>query len=361
MPKSIAIDVRLAGTGGGISRYIDGMVEHIAKHAGSREIVLYGTQEHVPYDVGPYHRLGAGFLPYYALHLPNALKRDRIDALFAPSAFLPLRHVCRTVAVLHDLYALKYRSLLARSHYASLRGLAYAGRARFHIFALRYADTIVCVSESTARDLSACSRPLTQIQEIVYEDVPQKFQEAELNRERFILYVGGFNTHKNVATLVRAHACLNDIADEPVRLVLAGYHGWPPIDLDGIIASSGWGDLVTVEHRPSDERIIDLYQRCGLFAYLSAYEGFGLPVLEAIRCGAPVLVNDVSSLPELAPFEQCRVGVESVDAVARAMHRLLSADQSQLVRKLQEHSRKFSFDSAAKRVVQLLCDASVVK
>lgn len=356
MAERIAIDVRLAGTGGGISRYIDGMVQHIAAAPGAREITLYGTQQRAPYDVGRYRQLGAGFLPYYALHLPAALRRDRIDGLFAPSAFLPLRHVCRTVTVLYDIYALKYRSLLAKRHYSSAQGLAYTARAQFHLLALRNADSILSISESTARDLTERAPSLAKRQEVSYCDVPAKFKNADKSRERFILYVGGFNTHKNVATLVRAHARLNELLDEPVRLVLAGYHGWPPVDIEAVIATEGRPDLVAVELRPTDERIIDLYQRCALFAYLSAYEGFGLPVLEAIRCGAPVLVNDVSSLPELAPFEQCRVDATDIHAVANAMRQLLSREQSGLVRDLQRHAGRFSFSDAANRVLALLSD-----
>jgi glycosyltransferase involved in cell wall biosynthesis len=152
---------------------------------------------------------------------------------------------------------------------------------------------------------------------------------------------------------------LNERAKEPVRLVLAGYHGWPPLDLESIIANEGRPDLTTVELRPSDERIIDLYQRCALFCYLSAYEGFGLPVLEAIRCGAPVLVNDVSSLPELAPFARCRVDARNVDAVAGAMDDLVNSDTAKLVALLQEHARRFSFEGEARRVLDLLSSESL--
>jgi glycosyltransferase involved in cell wall biosynthesis len=252
------------------------------------------------------------------------------------------------------LYALKYGSLLSREHAASFQGLSYTARAKFHVFALRFADAILAISRSTANDLLERSLSLAQRQEVSYCDVPSIFKPAAKDRERFILYVGGFNTHKNVATLVRAHALLNDRVADPVRLVLAGYHGWPPIDLDAVIAEDGRADLIDVELRPSDERIIDLYQRCSLFCYLSAYEGFGLPVLEAIRCGAPVLVNDVSSLPELVPLEQCRVNAGSPQAVSRAMEHLLSSDVSGLVCELRDHARRFSFERAAARVLELL-------
>jgi glycosyltransferase involved in cell wall biosynthesis len=347
----------LAGTGGGISRYIDTIGAAInERSAGKYEILLYGAQEKSPYSWGIYRSLSASFLDYYSKALPDALQRDRVDGLLAPSAFLPLKKVCKTVAVVQDMYALKYRSFMSVRDSWSWWALKDKMRARLYLYALKNADVIVAVSKNTAADIVQFAPGLRGRCRVLYSDVPRDFSlDPARIPERYILYVGGFNTHKNLKLLIMAHAELNRFLPS-IPLVLAGYPALPAVDIVGLVEGEGVPELTTIHFRPSLEKMIDLYRGCGLFAYLSRYEGFGLPVLEAIRCGAPVLVNDVSSMPEVAPFPECRTDCTNPIVVAEAMAALLTMERNTIVTKLRQHAERFSASAAADVMLDLLTE-----
>jgi len=119
---------------------------------------------------------------------------------------------------------------------------------------------------------------------------------------RYVLYVGTLQPRKNLETLVRAFARLVKQAVIPsdVRLVLAGRHGWLTEGLDRAIASSGCPERIVLPGYVAPEDLAALLSGAQVFVLPSWFEGFGLPVLEAMACGTPVLVADTSSLPEAA-------------------------------------------------------------
>ncbi len=142
----------------------------------------------------------------------------------------------------------------------------------------------------------------------------------------FIYYVGGLDARKNLATLLRAFAQLRARGEDAILVIAGRALGrdrrlFP--DLDGLIASLGLGSAVRRIDVPHEDGPL-LYQACTLFAFPSRYEGFGLPPLEAMACGAPVVVSDASSLPEVVGDAALLVAPDDVPGWADAMGRLLA-------------------------------------
>jgi glycosyltransferase involved in cell wall biosynthesis len=143
-----------------------------------------------------------------------------------------------------------------------------------------------------------------------------------LRADRYVLSVGTLEPRKNHARLVRAFDAL--AATRPdLRLVLAGARGWKSGAVDSAIAAAGARARIHVLGGVSADDLAALYSGATAFAYPSLYEGFGLPVLEAMAAGAPVLTSTVSSLPEVAGDAALLVDPDDSDAMAGAMHELL--------------------------------------
>lgn len=195
------------------------------------------------------------------------------------------------------------------------------------------ASRLIAISESTKRDL--CKRfgiAEAQVQ-VIYPYVPALFQsthngDATAARyhlpSKYILYVGTLERRKNLATLIRAFAQARQMAGLEHMLVLAGQRGWLYDDVLRAVEELGLRDRVLFLGYVPDEDLPTLYSRADLFAYLSLYEGFGLPPLEAMACGAPVIVSDVSSLPEVVGEAGVLVSPRDVGVIASEFVRVLS-------------------------------------
>jgi glycosyltransferase involved in cell wall biosynthesis len=228
--------------------------------------------------------------------LPHLLVRDRVDVVLSPFVESPVSKI-PSIAVVHDLTPL----ILPGSCPP-----AYTALFRISLKRLNRASAIVADSECTRRDIEQSrllgDRPVVVIPSGTniadFRPAEPQMQAAAPPEGPFLLSVGGFLPHKNMPLLLAAFAELE--ARVPHRLVLVGAHNeltLPP--LLRRIEELELQSRVTVLTDVTTERLSSLYRRCELFVFPSRYEGFGLPVLEAMACGAPVLCSNSSSLPEV--------------------------------------------------------------
>jgi glycosyltransferase involved in cell wall biosynthesis len=244
------------------------------------------------------------------------------DVLHATSgvAIPPRARGQALIVTIHDLAFLRYPQAFARRWRALYRlGLRAAARR---------ADAILVPSRSTARDVVEATSvpdervhvtPLASDTEVGTGD-PEPVLERLGIRRPFLLFVGTLEPRKNLVTLVRAYraAARNGLEH---ALVLAGADGWGLDELAGELAAGGPGSIVRTGFVPSSD-LDALYRGAGVFVYPSLYEGFGLPVLEAMARGVPVVTSDASSLPEVAGDAAILVDPRSTDQLEDAIVRI---------------------------------------
>lgn len=253
---------------------------------------------------------------------PVALARTRPALLHALAFVTPLIAPVPAVVTVYDLSFMHYPELLppARRWYLRLFTRRSCQRAR----------RVIAISGSTAQDLTATfGVPAARI-DVAVPGVDDRFAplpraEVEAFRQRaglparFLLFVGTLEPRKNLPVLLRAYATLPEATRRAVPLVLGGGRGWM---FDEIFRTIEAHDLHATVHLPGYLPAEDLplwYNAADAFVYPSVFEGFGLPVVEAMACGTPVLVSDVSSLPEAAGDTGYRLPPDDVAAWADAL------------------------------------------
>jgi glycosyltransferase involved in cell wall biosynthesis len=198
---------------------------------------------------------------------------------------------------------------------------------------VRRAACIVTVSEGVREELMGRLGVAADRITVIHEAAPPGFEPVEnpsrlgAIRERyhlpsrFVLFVGLLEPKKNLPRLLDALGRLH-AGGEKIPLVLAGARGWAVDDLDARVASSGLASSVRFLGPVSDEDLAALYSAADCFCFPSLYEGFGLPVLEAMACGTPVVASTRGALPELTAGAALLVDPLDVGALAEAIRRL---------------------------------------
>ena len=222
--------------------------------------------------------------------------------------------------------------------------------------ALRRAAAAICISQSTERDLVelfASARGKTAIVSLGVSaeldrvpDLDAVRAELELP-ERFVLATGTLEPRKNLPRLIEAH---RRVPGAPPLLV-AGPPGW---EMERALA--GANGLTRLLGYVSDEQLNALYRLCTVFAYPSLYEGFGLPLAEAMRCGAACLTSASSSLPEVGGDAVVYCDPHDVGSIAAALERLLASDaeRARLGERARERALEFSWERCARETLTTL-------
>jgi len=316
---------------------------------------------------------------------PAALRAARAD-LFHALAFAGPRTI--NIPWIVTIYDLSFMKFPQSFNFANRTYLTYAVKD-----SLRRADRVIAISESTKRDLVSYFGVHPDKVRVIYCGVDPVFvpsssdgssrstpnevsghavaglgvgatpAEIDLRAkyslpEKFILFLGTIEPRKNIARLIRAFAVAKREAKLPHHLVLVGAYGWNAMLRDEInraATEAGIANAVRfIGYAPQDE-IASWYRAADLFVYPSLYEGFGLPPLEAIACGTPVVTSNASSLPEVVGNAGLMVAPEDeralADAIIRAViDRALHAEMS--MRGL-EQARKFSWERTARETAGL--------
>ena len=275
----------LQGRRYGVARYLVNLLRNLVDIDEANEYAVYLSEPIEPLGFTSAHLeekviAGGPSLTWRHLRLPRAMKADGIDLHFSPSYFLPLYEVCPSVVVVHDLTFRAHPEWFARDW-----------RMRFDdIFwhKVKKADHIITVSEYSKADIIELLKVdrgrVTAIPEAADEYFRPVEDQAKLEEVRekfgvpagFVFTVGAIHTRRNLAEFS------------------------PTVDIHGAAARCGLSERVRHVEYVTEEDLLLLYNACGLFAYTSLYEGFGLPVIEAMACGAPVVCSNVTSIPEVA-------------------------------------------------------------
>lgn len=290
--------------------------------------------------------------------LPLAAARAGLGLLHGPAHALPLLAPAPMVVTVHDLSFFRLPGSFPRSQGAYLRAATR--------LALRRARAVIAVSAFTARELvellsvdparirvvhNGCDpdcRPLPP-------DEVRHWRRARGLPERFILSLATLQPRKNLGLLLEAYARLLAVDPAAPDLVLAGGHGWGEDDLPARAKALGLGNRVRLTGFVAQADLPWLYNAATLFAYPSHYEGFGLPVVEAMACGAPVVVAATSSLPEVVGGAGLALPADDPGRWAAEMAALLADEgrRAAMRRAGLVQAARFSWERAARETLEV--------
>jgi glycosyltransferase involved in cell wall biosynthesis len=360
----IGIDARLVYySQAGIGQYILHLVNSLGRIDRENEYVLLQSRKdettileqpnfrRVSLWTPSHHRLER-----YALNVE--LMRLGLDVLHSPDFIPPYRPSCKSVITVHDLAFLLYPHFLTKE---SARYYGYIDEA------VRWTDHIIAVSKSTKHDtiqhLGVPEDKITVVHEAanpIFRPIDRE-EAREQVRDRygvgapFVLFVSTIEPRKNVPTLLRAVWQLVECYKEDIHLVLAGGKGWLYEDAFSVVDELDLDDRVHFVGRVTSEELLSLYNAAELLAHPAFYEGFGLPPLEAMACGLPVIVSDVASLPEVVGDAGLLIDPHDVDELTVAMWRILN-DQDlrrEMIDKGQRQAARFSWERAARETLEI--------
>ncbi len=371
MTYRIGVDSRLLSQPiTGIGRYTHEMLKRLT--ASGHEWFLYS---HMPIIIGDWRRsnvhLRTSRLPgrplrllWAQLMLPRLASRDRVDLFWAPTHRLP-RYLARDMARVVTVHDLVWKhagdTMPAARRWMDANSMPEIARL---------ADRIIAVSQNTANDLISevpgCADKIDAIPLGVAEPGPRVADGALAEfglTEPYFLFVGTLEPRKNLRRLIEAYARLPAALRESAVLAIVGGKGWGGVDVSTIAGDAGVADRVRLLGYVDEEQLSALYSGALFLAMPSLYEGFGLPLLEAMIRGTPVLTSRRASMPEVVGDAALLVEPEDVDSITAGLAGLLGDQdlRTNLAAKAPDRARQFTWDRTAAQTLEVFDKAIAMR
>lgn len=280
-------------------------------------------------------------------------KRPQYDVYFNPTHYLPPFSPENSVVSILDLSYIYFPELFKRKERVKL--------VNWSKYSANKAKKIITISNSSKNDIIKEYGIDANKIAVVYPGIKDLKFNSKVKmtniREKFdikknyILFVGTLQPRKNVNKLIEAFAALNT----DLELVIIGKKGWQFEDI--LLAPKRYGveDKVKFLHEVNDEELIEFYKNAEFFVLPSLYEGFGLPVLEAMQLGCPVITSDISSLPEAGGDAAMYFNPNDVSDIAAKMQKLIDDKglREKMIKKGYDQVKKFSWDKSAKETLKV--------
>ena len=357
----VAIDARKLHDFG-IGTYTRNLLRQLVRLDGQTEYLLLCHEPDlaVGAELGPNFRTVLEASPNYSIreqiHVPWVLHREKPDVFHAPHYVLPPAIRTRAVVTIHDCIHLMFPQYLPnRAAYAYAKASMWSAVRRSH--------RILTVSESSKRDIiHFFDVPAAKIV-VAYNGIDERFgavpaepdiarvrERYQLNH-RFVLYVGNIKPHKNLVRLIEAFAALRGRMFEDLKLLIIGDEISKLPALRLAVHKHKLHKHVRFLGYLPDETLAILYRLAAVFVFPSLYEGFGLPPLEAMASGTPVVTSNVSSMPEVTGDAAILIDPYNVESIAAGIERVLNdpALSDALRAKGIARAREFSWERSVAR------------
>lgn len=365
----VALDaIPLVAAKTGIGHYTDALAEWLARVHTDHQYELFS-----PFDFefdpcnGTPANLSKRYIPvrsifrkWWLIGLPSFLQISPVDVFHGTNYCVPVFAPCPTVATVHDMSLLSHSGTHENDN-------VRRGRRRLPIM-IRRATRIIAPSEWTKQEIIRIMGTRPDKIRVIHEGAREKMKRlpseertAVLDkhgiRTQYLLYVGTIEPRKNLTTLIRAYDELLRQTTHRPQLVLCGGRGWMEDEVFRLVEELKLQDQVRFTGYVDDADLPALYSGAEAFVYPSIYEGFGLPPLEAMACGTPVVTSNVSSLPEVVG--EAGLLHDPLDHMTLTRHFVTLLSDRSASEKLQraglEQASRFSWERAA-RETQALYD-----
>jgi glycosyltransferase involved in cell wall biosynthesis len=401
----IGIDARRA-YGSGIGRVTSNLIEGLVTNAGDHEFVLFHNQ--VATD-GRRENVQQVFvdMPFFSMddlyEFPRMIADCGVDLFIAPQFYISPYISCPCIKMVHDLWPVLYpewipseQEFIAKFGLSSWQGVTHFAERFKRLYedgcvfptntflkqamdspsldvrhtymigmmaeTLHSATTIVIPSVNTYNEIVATFpesvekvRFLPNFPSAIFSFNPTT------PRENFVLHVSKWERRKNIENVVEAMEIVRGRLG-PVQLVLVGDPSYPEYarELTRLILADGRDEWVRHLGVVGDEELADLYRRAGVFLYPSLYEGFGIPLLEAMACGTPTVTSNVCSMPEVAAGAALLVDPGSPSDIARGVVALLTGPhlRNYLQRKGLERLKEFEMTAVVASLLEIVVEAT---
>jgi len=366
---TIALDARkLSGYRSGVGQYTARLASHLARIAPEFNYVLLTNGPADACIAPPGFRVvafGLGlangswpaklYAPVWMnMQLPSVLRRERVDLYHGPNFFMPMRKTCPTVVTVHDVAFVRVPGTYDPVYRRYM--LWQVGHSA------READHLIAVTEHSKNDVVDLFDVDPARISVIYNGTDERYnanpdagyladtRSALQLPDRYLLHVGVVEARKNIETLLRASI-------EPLRrglvdsVVLVGRDGRGADSVRRITTVLGIDRRVRFLGYVAQDLMAGVYHLARLLVFPSLFEGFGMPILEAMACGTPVLASDTSSMPEVAGDAAMMFSPADVNALERLLIEVLSRPElhAELRRRGLARAARFTWDEAATR------------
>lgn len=264
---------------------------------------------------------------WFEYAVPAALKKYKADVFYSPDGYLSLSAAVPQLGVMHDLNFEHYPDdlpFLTRHYY----------RYFFPKFAAK-AARLATVSEYSKQDIMKCYGISGEKIDVVYNGVNDLYRPVTENQKQeirtrftggapYFIFVGMLHQRKNIANLLRAFEQFKKQKTTPVKLLIVGHRKWWTSEMESVFRSMEYADDVVFTGRQPIEELVQMVASAMAMTYVSYFEGFGVPIVEAMKCGVPVITASLTSMPEVSGDAALIVDPFNVNEIAGAMQQIES-------------------------------------
>jgi glycosyltransferase involved in cell wall biosynthesis len=355
----------------GIGRYLLGLAQGFNNISKSEEFEFW-IQENLPPDHQVWSlqssrlRLRELSIAHMSIHqqwaIPINVKRKAHDVFHYPHFDLPFATPGKTVVTIHDL---KY--LVNPDYFPQLARVKRLLMQVMMSYAVRRAQLVITVSNNTKNDIAQRLKIPSEKIRVTHHGVDKRYYTKtdpliiDAYRQRFslqdpfIFFVGERRPHKNITGVIQAFKTFITMTPMPYRLVVAGkpYAGYHAPE--HLVENLGLADRILFIDTPPDEDVRILFQSAEALLLLSRYEGFGLPLLEAMASGTPVIASNATSLPEVIGDAGIVVPIDDPATTAEALRQIVAGGEKRelMIARGYERARQFTWERCAQQTIDI--------
>lgn len=363
-PINLIIDLHaFSGTLTGKHYYTLGLLNALSKHPLSQRVHFHLVSTtplpSITNANGTWHHFSK---KQYYLKLSLLTKTLPNAHLLSPTSFIPpLLSFCPTTTVIYDTASITPQAFARNQKARVLETLLIT-----HV--LKRSLHLVTISQAVAQELAQVNKNAASKLIVVYprlRDFPQPklttIEDLWLKPHSYFLYVGTLEPRKNVANLIAAYAefLRNTRSSNPPKLVIAGQRGWHYAEIFTAITTA-LRKMIVIVDTPSDGQLSSLYAHCLCVCYVSHYEGFGMPILEAMSFGKAVLASNIAVFHEVAGSSAYFVDPKDISTMANGLQKLLEDDalRHTLESQTKKQLNKLDHSKQANQLIALLIESS---